>query len=94
MTTVMHGTPPGCEECVRALYEGGASLDQLNKFGESALHKAAFGGKLGCCKLLIEWGANASIRRADGKTALEIAQFGDWRRTNAGVVAYLGGVGC
>jgi ankyrin repeat protein len=55
------------------------------RFGMTALHWAAYGGKLGCVQALLKAGASMSITDANGRNALHHA----CRKDHDEVVRYL-----
>jgi uncharacterized protein len=59
-------------EAVKLLLEAGANADAVTPAGDSALHLAAFDGKLDVVRALAEGGANLSLKDGAGKTALEV----------------------
>jgi len=59
---------------------------ELGPDGLNALHSLALGGSAACVKVLLEAGADPSVKTASGKTARELAEFMGWPR----VVALLG----
>lgn len=50
-------------------------MNMQNSNLDTALHKAAEEGHLECLKLLIEAGADATLKNSDGKTALDNAVY-------------------
>lgn len=64
----------GSETITRLVLEHGAGIidiDMVRKStSETALHRAARDGQTGIVKLLLEWGADATIRNRWGDTAL------------------------
>ena len=63
-----------------ALLEGGAAVDAVNNLGATALVFAATTAQPRCVRLLLEAGADATLRATggdyEGKTALEMAELG------------------
>jgi ankyrin repeat protein len=57
---------------VKALLEAGADPDAKTPDGDSALHLAAFAGKMDIVRVLVEGGANVNLKDAAGKTALQV----------------------
>lgn len=48
------------------------NINQKNEFGETALHYAVYFGNVDAVSLLIEYGANKSVRNKQNKTPLEL----------------------
>jgi ankyrin repeat protein len=59
---------------LKELIDKGTPLNGLDKFGHSALTEASYGGKTDVVKLLLEKGANPSIKKGDGETPLSLAK--------------------
>jgi ankyrin repeat protein len=59
-------------DAVKVLLEAGADPDAKTPDGDSALHLAAFAGKMDIVRVLVEGGANANLKDAAGKTALQV----------------------
>jgi ankyrin repeat protein len=59
-------------DAVRLLLESGANPDALSGGGDTALHLAAYAGKLEPIRELIAGGADFTVRDAKGLTALEV----------------------
>ena len=59
-------------DAVTLLLEAGANPDAVTPDGDSALHLAAFDGKLDIVRALAAGGANLSLKDGAGKTALEV----------------------
>jgi ankyrin repeat protein len=59
---------------VQALLKGSRSLNQQNSFGDTALIAASRGGHAEVCEVLLKAGANASLRKSNRATALDIAK--------------------
>ena len=66
-------------ELGRALISGGAYLDLQDKWGETALIKAAVNNKTELGLALINKGANRNLQDKDGKTALDHAKTQEMR---------------
>ena len=64
-----------------------AAVDAISKSGFTALIRAAYRGNPECVRLLLEAGADASLRGKDSRTALEHAEA----RGHAAVAALLRG---
>ena len=68
----------GDADAVAALLRGGAAVDAVNEDGDTALMWAAYNGQAECARLLLEAGADATLRATggddEGKTALEQAE--------------------
>ena len=59
-------------DAVKLLLEAGADPDAKTPDGDTALHLAAFGGKLDIVRALVEGGADMNVKDAAGKTALQV----------------------
>lgn len=59
-------------EAVALLLEAGAKSDAVTPAGDSALHLAAFDGKLAIVRALAAGGADLNLKDGSGKTALEV----------------------
>jgi len=59
-------------DAVTLLLAAGADPDAKTPDGDSALHLAAFGGKLEIVRALVEGGANIDLTDGAGKTALQV----------------------
>jgi cytohesin len=59
-------------DAVKLLLEAGADADAKTPDGDTALHLAAFAGKLDIVRALVEGGADMSVKDAAGKTALQV----------------------
>src|SRR6185503_1539528 len=59
-------------DAVKLLLEAGADPDAKTPAGDSALHLAAFAGKLTIVRALVEGGADINLKDGAGKTALEV----------------------
>jgi ankyrin repeat protein len=57
---------------IRTLIAAHAQLDAVNNAGGTALHAAAHGDHVAAARVLLEAGADASIRQRDGKLAQEL----------------------
>ena len=75
------GTGPGSEpealEAVRMLVDLGADIHQVNKYGETPLHGAAYKGANTIVQLLVDHGSKLDVRNTDGWTPWTIAN-GVW----------------
>jgi ankyrin repeat protein len=60
-------------DAAKALVERGAAINNTNKYGNTPLMSAAYGGKLEMFRYLTERGANINIPNANKRTALHIA---------------------
>ena len=58
------------------ILSGVADVNQLNFSGVSALHDAAFEGKLDCVEILVQLGADVDLRDREGWNPLHAAVFG------------------
>jgi ankyrin repeat protein len=61
-------------DAVALLLEAGADPSQKTPDGDSALHLAAFAGKLDIVRALVEGGADMDLKDAAGKTALQVVE--------------------
>jgi len=74
-----HAGPPAIPrftlpEIVRLLITRGCPVDgRGSPAGHTPLHEAAFNGDLALVRLLLDRGADRSVRTAEGETALDIA---------------------
>jgi ankyrin repeat protein len=59
-------------DAVKVLLEAGADPNAANPKGDTALHIAAYGGRLEPLRELIAGGADVTVRDAAGLTALEL----------------------
>jgi ankyrin repeat protein len=59
-------------DAVKLLLEAGANPDAKTPDGDTALHWAAFDGKLDIVRALVEGGADMNVKDAAGKTALQV----------------------
>jgi ankyrin repeat protein len=59
-------------DAVKVLLEAGANANAVTPAGDSALHLAAFDGKLDIVRALAEGGADLNLKDGAGKTALEV----------------------
>jgi ankyrin repeat protein len=59
-------------DAVKLLLEAGADPDAKTPDGDTALHLAAFDGKLEIVRTLVEGGADMNVKDAAGKTALQV----------------------
>jgi ankyrin repeat protein len=61
-------------DAVKLLLQAGAKPDAVTPAGDSALHWAAFDGKLEVVRALVEGGANINLKDGSGKTALQVVE--------------------
>lgn len=61
-------------DAVKLLLEAGANPNALSSEGDSALHLAAWDGKLDIVRALVEGGADLNLKDAAGKTALQVVE--------------------
>jgi hypothetical protein len=59
-------------DAVKLLLQAGANPDAKTPDGDTALHLAAFAGKLDIVRTLVEGGADVNVKDAAGKTALQV----------------------
>lgn len=69
-------------DAVRVLLEAGANPNAVNPKGDTALHIAAYDGRLEPLRALLEGGADATLRNAAGLTALELVETMKPRQMN------------
>ncbi|GAB4226536.1 MAG: hypothetical protein Tsb0021_02610 [Chlamydiales bacterium] len=85
-TPLMLAAYRGAEEYVRFLVENGASINRVDRNGESALYNAVQGGNIEIVKYLCDHGADMNITNSEGQnllhtivvngySSLEIAKF-------------------
>jgi hypothetical protein len=61
-------------EAVKLLLESGAKVNAVTPAGDSALHHAAFDGKLEIVRALAAGGADLNLKDGSGKTALQVVE--------------------
>lgn len=61
-----------------ALIHEGASLDAVDTNGNTALHRAVQADKLAAVKMLLDAGANRTIKNKDGKMAVDLCNTHEW----------------
>jgi uncharacterized protein len=61
-------------DAMQALIDAGANINAVTPDGDSALHYAAFEGKLDIVRLLAANGADLNLKDGAGKTALEVVE--------------------
>ncbi len=63
-------------EACELLIKKGAAINDVNNFGETPLHRAAWKNHSGVCKLLLDNGAlpSKTMRNKEGKTPLDLAR--------------------
>jgi hypothetical protein len=61
-------------DAMQVLIDAGANINAKTPAGDSALHIAAFAGKLEIVTLLAKNGANLSLKDGAGKTALQVVE--------------------
>jgi len=59
-------------DAVKLLLQAGANPDAKTPDGDTALHLAAFAGKLDIVRTLVEGGADINVKDSAGKTALQV----------------------
>lgn len=72
-TALMAAVSGGNLEAVNLLLTNGANLDETDAYGDTALMYGARYGTKNICKLLIEKGADTTIKNKHGKTAFVLA---------------------
>lgn len=60
-------------KCIQACLKAGTPVDSAEGNGWTALHAAAFSGQEEAVKLLLESGADATLKDKNGKTPLDLA---------------------
>lgn len=60
-----------------ALLKGGADINEIDKYGDTPLHKAAHQGDILMVELFLKWGANFKIKNNANKTAAERTYLND-----------------
>lgn len=58
------------------ILSGSVNIDELNSNGASALHEAAYDGKVGCVIALLQFGADVNMEDTEGWTPLHAAVCG------------------
>nr|XP_015191958.1 PREDICTED: synphilin-1 isoform X1 [Lepisosteus oculatus] len=56
------------------MQEQGISLDEVDHYGNSAVHTASQHGHLGCIQTLVEYGANVTIQNQQGEKPSQVAE--------------------
>ena len=69
------------------LLQAGATVDAVSNAGRTALHGAAYAGKIQVVEALLNAGADKAVKDRYGDTALDDAQ----RRNHPAIVKLLGG---
>jgi ankyrin repeat protein len=62
-----------CLQMLEMLLDRGAPIDGHNKQGWTALHRAAYNGRVDACRLLLRRGASIHAVTNTGATALHLA---------------------
>jgi ankyrin repeat protein len=65
---------PRMLQVAQALIDHGQDVNSVNRTGHTPLHWASYYGHVELARLLIERGANVSLRNSDGETALDKAR--------------------
>jgi len=73
VSSLVDAAAKGDNRAVAELVSKGTPVNGLDKFGHSALTEASWGGKTETVKLLLEKGADPTIKKSDGETALSLA---------------------
>jgi uncharacterized protein len=73
VSALVDAASKGNNEILKELMDKGTPLNGLDRFGNSALTAACYGGKTDTVKLLLEKGANPNIKKSDGETPLSLA---------------------
>lgn len=71
-TPLMWAARAGCEKTSRGLLDKQAVVDHVNNQGDTALHISASHGKVKVVELLLNYGADVSIRNNLGQTCLDV----------------------
>jgi len=72
--TLLHWSVTACNKVAQKLVEMGANLNiKTSSFGWTALHGAVIWNNIKAVELLVEAGADPSIKTNKGKTALDLA---------------------
>lgn len=82
--TPLHMSVYGGANVVKCFLEAGAALDAQDVQGWTTLHRAAYRKDVKTVQLLIEWGADVTIKNEIGKTALQLCQSNIEDRNAAG----------
>ena len=72
--TALHIAAGVSGEICGLLVDGGARVDDVDRCGWSALHHAAYYGKIWCVEVLMEKGADLELVNDRGQTAANIAR--------------------
>ena len=68
--SLLDAAKEGHDGCVVSLLEGGADVNTVNTYGDTALKCAAFHGCHKCLEILLQAGANVNVKNYEGHTAL------------------------
>ena len=68
---------------VEAIDSNREAFFELGPEGLTTLHSLVLGGSAACVKVLLDAGADPSVKTSKGKTALELAEMMGWPRVVA-----------
>jgi ankyrin repeat protein len=73
VSVLVDAAAKGNADLVKRLIDKGTPVNGLDLFGHSALTEASWGGKTAIVALLLEKGADPTIKKSDGETPLSLA---------------------